>query len=444
MLEALHQMFMDGYEVTLASSGPEALELLRHDREIDAVILDIKMPKVDGLRTSEMIREHDPALPVILFTGYPGEYSEKEIDARHQPFDYVRKADSPERLRRTVRNAVSQHRLLQRRDELVTLARDEYEMVGKSEAIRKVYMLIERLAPTDNRILIFGPTGSGKELVARAIHRRSNRAHKQLVTFNCSLCTASMIDRELFGHIKGAFTDALEDKPGIFSEADGGTLFLDEISNLDRDIQSKLLRVLDDGEYLPVGSPKPRRADFRLICATNRDLEDMVAKGLFRDDLYYRLRGAVVEVPPLNRRLEDIPDLILHFCREYCHERKMVLKHFADDAMDLLIARPWPGNVRDLRYEVRTLIDLTPSSLISRDDVLELLSIGEGEAESITGRGLKEMRNDFERMKIIQALTRTDWNIAAAARLLHEDPANLRRTMKRLGIDSGRSDSRAG
>ena len=440
VLEALHERFHTDYDTILASSAPQAMDILGGDPDIDLVVMDIKMPKVDGLRTTELIKEHDPQLPVIVLTGYPGEYSEREIDEQHRPFDYVRKSDGPERLVRSVRNGVRMRRLLLSSDDLVAIARDEYRMVGRSDAIRKVYTLIERLAPTRTKVLITGPTGSGKGLIARAIHTRSQRAGNRFVPYNCSNSTPSMADREFFGHIKGAFTDAHADRPGLFEFAEGGTVFLDEISNLGSDIQGKLLQVLDDGEVSRIGSPETFRVDFRLICATNRNLEAMVADGRFREDLYYRIRGAVIEVPPLASRRTDIPELAVHFLERHCRERGIVPKIFTHDALDLLADHPWPGNVRDLRHEVEKLADLTLSSLITREDILD--NIAGAAASTTTGLGtsLSSGLREYERNKILRALSRTGGNVTGAARMLQEDPANLRRRMRRLGLASGQKD----
>ncbi|MCK4460288.1 MAG: sigma-54-dependent Fis family transcriptional regulator [candidate division Zixibacteria bacterium] len=435
VLEALNETFLDDYDVVAAASGQEALQALDKHGDLDAVVLDIKMARMDGLETACRIREINPDLPVIFHTGYPGDYSERDIDTEHQPFDYVGKNERPARLHRSVRNAVFMHRLRTSSSDLVELARRHYGMVGRSRLMRDVYQMIEKIGPTNNKVMILGPTGTGKELVARALHHRSRRADETLAIFNCNHKAPDLVESELFGHLRGSFTGAVADRVGMFEYAHGGTVFLDEIGNLDITTQGKLLRVLETGEMQRIGSPETIRVDVRVICATNCDLEQMVSQGKFREDLYYRLKGIRIVVPTLADRREDIPDLIDFFTENYCRKTDDGIKVFEPAARDLLIEYDWPGNVRQLQDTVQSLIDLSLSYLITRIEVQQYLSYAGASTDS--PRALKERVREFKRLVVIQCLARHGGNVAAAARELGLDSANLRKMIKDLDIETG-------
>ena len=432
VLEALHQTFMDDYDVVLAASGMEALQALDKHGDLDAAVLDIRMARMDGLDTACRIRDINPELPVIFHTGFPGDYSERDIDTDHQPFDYVGKNERPARLQRSVRNAVSMHRLRSNSSDLVELARRHFGMVGRSRVMRDVYQMIEKIGPTDNKVMVLGPTGTGKELVARAIHRRSRRSDMPLVVFNCNHKAPDLIESELFGHLRGSFTGAVADRAGMFEHANGGTVFLDEIGTLDITTQGKLLRVLETGEMYRIGSPETIRVDVRLICATNCDLEQMVSQSNFREDLYYRIKGIHISLPALADRREDIPDLIDFFTENYCRKKDDGIKVFEPSARDLMIEYDWPGNVRQLLDTVQALIDLSLSHLITRSEVQEYLAYA-GAGQNGGGSLAKRMR-EFKRLTIIQSLAHHDGNVSAAARELDVDASNLHKTLKDLDI----------
>lgn len=435
VLESLYQVFCDDYEVVLASSGSQAIDILQSSEDFDTIILDIRMDKMDGLQTATKIREINTDIPIIFYTGYPGDYSETKIQREHQPFDYVVKNERPIRLQRAVKNAVDYHRLKTRRGDLRQLAREQFGMVGKSQAMLNVYRNIEKIAPTNIKVVILGPTGSGKELVARAIHKRSPRSQKRLGILNCNHKSADLIESELFGHLKGSFTGAVADRIGLFEYADGGTVFLDEIGDLDITTQAKLLRVVETGEMQRIGSPKTIKVDFRLICATHRNLPTMVKEGQFREDLYYRLKGVTLSLPPLKERREDIPDLIDYCIENYCSKTGDGIKVFEPSAIDLLIEYDWPGNVRQLMSTVESILSLSPSSLITRKEVADFLSFSTPQyAEK---RSFNEQMREMKRLVLIRTLARHNNNVAATARELSLDRSNLYKLLKEFDIEIG-------
>jgi len=432
VLEVLMETFCDDYEVIAAASGADALDALRRHGQVDAVVLDIRMEGIDGLQAALQIKEIRPDIPIVFHTGYPGDYSEQDVQNKYQPFDYVGKNERPIRLERAVKNAVEFHRLTRNRDELVEKALHNFGMVGRSVPMQVVYRMIAKVGPSNSKVKILGATGTGKELVARAIHSQSSRADRRLVIFNCSHKPQDLVESELFGHLKGSFTGAVEDRVGMFEYADGGTLFLDEIGDLDITTQVKLLRVLETGEMSRIGSPEVIKVDVRLICATHCDLLAMVERGLFREDLFYRLKGVTISLPPLKDRREDIPELIDYFVERHCARNQHGLKLFQPEARQLLIEYDWPGNVRQLADAVQSLVDLTPSFLVSKADVERYLNFT---GWSPGGNGaFKDRIREFKRTLIIEALDRSNRNISAAAKSLSLDPSNFRKLAKALDL----------
>ena len=441
VLDALEQAFLDEYDIVLASSGQEALDKVKSDNDIDAIILDIRMAEMDGLETAGHINEINSKVPIIFHTGYPGDFSENEIDESHKPFDYVVKNERPLRLHRTVRNAVAQKKMGSNSQILARLARDEFCMIGKSKKMLEIYEIIERIAPTDNKVIILGPTGSGKELVARAIHRRSCRADKRLGIYNCNHKAPDLVESELFGHIRGAFTGAIDDKIGLFEYADGGTVFLDEIGDLDSTNQNKFLRVLESGEIQRLGSPEIIKVNIRLICATHRNIEQMVKDGSFREDLFYRLGRTNITLPSLKDRSEDIPDLINYFLTNLAVEKGYGYKYFEKSAIDFFAACNWSGNVRQLSETIESLYALSPSSFISKNEVAAYLDLhGDGIIWQTISDGSKSFQarvKDFKKLLIAQALVRNNNVVKAAAEELSLDPSNLSKMIKEAGIKMG-------
>ncbi len=435
VLEALKQTFLDDYRIVAASTGEEAVDVVKSDHDVETVVLDIRMAKMDGLQTAHLIKQVNPELPIIFHTGYPGDYSESRIEKDHRPFDYVGKNERPERLVRAVKNAVSFYRLKADTATLVDLAHRQFGMVGRSRVMQEIYQTIEKIAPTDSKVMILGQTGTGKELVAHAIHKRSRRADKRLAIFNCNHKPADLVASELFGHLRGSFTGAVADQMGLFEYADGGTLFLDEVGNLDMTTQAKLLRVIESGELQRIGTPEVTRVDVRCVCATNRDMKKLVEEGKFREDLFYRLKGVTITLPPLKQRREDIPELVDFFVENHILKGGDGMKIFEPAACDLLVEYDWPGNVRQLLDTVQSLIDLSFSSFITRQEVEAYLARGSDHHEG--GSSFHDRVREFKRTLVIQALARCNKNVAAAARELSIDPSNFRKMIKDLGLSRG-------
>ncbi|HOD66883.1 MAG TPA: sigma-54 dependent transcriptional regulator [candidate division Zixibacteria bacterium] len=435
VLEAMLESFTDDYAVLTALSGQEALERIKEHPEIDTIILDIRMARMDGLKAANLIKDIAPEIPIIFHTGFAGNYSEEDIDRDYHPFDFIGKNEPPSRLRRAVKNAVQYHRLGNTGSDLIDAARERYGMVGKSRDMRQIYQRIEQIGPTTSKVMILGPTGSGKELVARALHARSRRADREMMVVNCSQKDPTMVESELFGHTEGSFTGAVANRVGYFEAADGSTLFLDEIGELDPATQAKILRAIEYGEVTPVGTCVKRSVDVRVICATHLDLEEQVRSGAFRMDLYYRLKGVTIRLPALRERREDIPELLDYFIERTCRINGVGLKVFEPSARALLVEFDWPGNVRQLSDTVESLIQLSPGYYITYHDVANHLGY-ESSAAPNGNSGLAEQVWEFKRMKIVQALDRARGNVIAAGEELKIDPANLRKMIKRLNIES--------
>jgi DNA-binding NtrC family response regulator len=440
ILESLRQLFMDDYEVVTVPSGIEALNILEHDSDFGAIILDIKMPKMDGLKMAERIQENNAEIPIIFYTGHPGDYSESDIERQYRPFDYITKNERPARLIRSVRTAVTLHHLKTHSIDLVQLARDQYDIIGHCQAMLDIYQTIERIAPTENKVMILGQTGTGKELVARAIHKRSLRASKKFEVLICNHEQQDLMADELFGHIRGSFTGAVAYRSGKFETADQGTLFLDEIGELNLNTQAKLLRVLETGELQRIGSSDTIKVDVRFICATNRVLKSMVKNGSFREDLYYRLTGELITMPPLKERQEDLPELIDYFMQKYSQKNGKAGKIFAPAALDMLLQYVWPGNVRQLQTLIGVLMEKSQSSLISTVDVVRGLEDSADPGHPVpppTNLSMKEQVRCATKRIITEALIRNDYKISSTAAELKVDRTNLHKKIKKLNISVG-------
>ncbi len=346
----------NNYLVEEAVDGLEGIEKIRDD-DFDLILCDIKMPKMDGVEVLEAIKKIKPEIPVVMISGH-GDLDTAVDTMKKGAFDYISKPPDLNRLLNTVRNALDRKELIVENTRLKKKVSKNYEMIGESEAISRIKKLIEKVAPTDARVLITGPNGTGKELVAHWLHQKSQRSTGPMVEVNCAAIPSELIESELFGHVKGAFTSANKDRAGKFEVANGGTIFLDEIGDMSLSAQAKVLRVLQESKISRVGSGKDIKVDVRVIAATNKDLKKEIAEKKFREDLYHRLAVILIQVPPLNERREDIPLLVNHFAEKITHEQGSNKKEFTEGALSLLKEYDWTGNIRELRNVVERLIIL--------------------------------------------------------------------------------------
>ncbi|HEA28462.1 MAG TPA: sigma-54-dependent Fis family transcriptional regulator [Leeuwenhoekiella sp.] len=354
------------YQVEEAEDGVAGMEKLK-ETDYDLVLCDIKMPKMDGIEVLEATKKIKPEIPIVMISGH-GDLDTAVNTMRMGAFDYISKPPDLNRLLNTVRNALDRKSLVTENTMLKKKVGKKYEMVGESEAISKIKEIIEKVAPTEARVLITGPNGTGKELVAHWLHEKSDRSKGALVEVNCAAIPAELIESELFGHVKGAFTSAVKDRAGKFETANGGTLFLDEIGDMSLSAQAKVLRALQENKVSRVGNDKDIKVDVRVIAATNKDLKKEIEEGNFREDLYHRLAVILIRVPPLNERRDDIPLLVSHFAAKIAQEQGTTLKTFTDKAIKKLQQYDWTGNIRELRNVIERLIILGGAK-VSEEDV---------------------------------------------------------------------------
>ncbi len=421
----------EGYEVVIAESAPAALELLASSR-FDGALVDIKMPGVDGIELQARLHEIDPNMPVIIMTGYAS--VETAVRAlKNGAYDYITKPFDPDELVHIVSNALrhsaAEKEVSKLKDNLAQIFPDT-RLIGQSPAMRRVIELVETVAPTDATVLITGESGTGKEVVARAIHALSPRRFNPMVVIHCGALTETLLESELFGHEKGAFTGAQARKKGKFEVADGGSVFLDEISDISLRVQTDLLRVLQEKEIVRVGDSMPVKVDFRAIAATNKRLETLVEERTFRPDLYYRLNVFAIDIPPLRARAEDIPLLAEHFMNKLSAQMNRTPQRFSSSAIDLLMAYPWPGNVRELENAIERAMLINRSSELTAADFPFQSRRGAPAAEMTGGQRLE----DIERAHIDRVLEETHWNLSKAARILDIDRTTLYNKIKRYGL----------
>jgi two-component system, NtrC family, nitrogen regulation response regulator NtrX len=433
----LRQLFeYEGHEVTVASSGAEALKRVREESP-DAVFLDVKMQGMDGLEVLGTLKEEDPGLQVVMISGH-GTIDTAVEATRRGAFDFLEKPLDTDRLLVTLRNVLERKGLSESVEALRTAVESRHEIVGESFQIRQVLERIERVAPTDARVLITGENGTGKELVARAIHRLSKRADKAFVEVNCAAIPSELIESELFGHMKGSFTGAVQDRAGKFEQAHRGTLFLDEVGDMSMSAQAKVLRALEEGTVTRVGGQSSHAVDVRVVAATNKDLEAEIEEGRFREDLFYRLNVVPVVVPPLRERREDIPLLVHHFIERMATEDGLPRRSVTDEAMDRLRELDWPGNVRELRNTVERLLILSSGKAIEVADIDLLVGGAQGPAglgpELLRADSFAEFREHAERAFLLQKLRGHEWNVSETARVLEMPRSNLYKKMERYGL----------
>ncbi len=355
----------ESYKVEEAEDGLQGLEKVKNE-EYDLILCDIKMPKMDGVEVLEAVKKIKPEIPMVMISGH-GDLETAINTMRLGAFDYISKPPDLNRLLNTVRNALDKKQLVVENKILKKKVSKNYEMIGDSEAINHIKTMIDKVAPTDARVLITGPNGTGKELVAHQLHEKSERSMAPIIEVNCAAIPSELIESELFGHVKGAFTSAVKDRAGKFEAADGGTIFLDEIGDMSLSAQAKVLRALQENLIQRVGADKDIKVNVRVVAATNKDLKKEIEEGRFREDLYHRLAVILIKVPALNDRREDIPALIEHFASKIALEQGNSIKNFSKTAIKLLQEYDWTGNIRELRNVVERLIILGNSEISEQD-----------------------------------------------------------------------------
>jgi two-component system, NtrC family, nitrogen regulation response regulator NtrX len=432
----------EGHEVRVAGGGGEAIQLYTETRP-DLVFMDVKMARMDGLEALDRIREHDPAACVVMISGH-GTIETAVEATRRGAYDFLEKPLDTDRLLLTIRNALQQRGLVEENQRLRGEVESRYEIVGRSFAIRALLDRVEKVAPTDARVLITGENGTGKELVAHALHRLSARAEGPFVEVNCAAIPSELIESELFGHMKGSFTGAHADRAGKFEQATGGTLFLDEVGDMSLAAQAKVLRALQEGIITRVGGERPIRVDVRVIAATNKPVEEEIAAGRFREDLYHRLNVVPIHVPPLRDRREDVPMLVRHFAAKAIEEQRLPTRQITPGALDLLARLDWSGNVRELRNTVERLLILGRGGDISEADVERLVG-GAHVSDSLSAEMLgaptfAEFKERAERAFILAKLREHDWNVSETARSIEMPRSNLYKKIERYGLVREDSD----
>ena len=426
----------EGYEVRTAASAQEGITEFERWRP-HLVFLDVKMSGMDGLDALKRLRSIDRSAVVVMISGH-GTIQTAVESTQLGAYDFLEKPLDTDRILVTLRNALQHLDLHEENTRLRETVQARYEIVGASYAIRALIEKVERVAPTPARVLITGENGTGKELVARAVHRLSPRAGGPFVEVNCAAIPGELIESELFGHVKGSFTGAIADRTGKFEQAHGGTLFLDEVGDMSLAAQAKVLRVLEDGVVTRIGGAKPIAVDVRVIAATNKDLAAEIEAGRFREDLYYRLNVVPLTVPPLRERREDIPLLVAHFVNVLSAKEGIAPRVITDDAVQRLVAFDWSGNVRELRNTVERLLILASGPRITAADVDRL--VGQRATEqtglgSLTAcRTFEDFKESAERAFLLAKLRESDWNVSETARQLEMPRSNLYKKIERYAL----------
>ncbi len=444
-----------GFAVETASDGQEAIDLL-HNRFFDIVITDLAMPRKDGMDVLRYVNEHSPESICIIITGFGS--IQGAVDAlKLGAYDYLCKPIKPDEVIVIIDKALEVREI---KRENLTLKRELKNLVGferiigSSAPMQEVFRLIERVADTDSTVLITGESGTGKELIAHAVHFASDRREKPFVAINCAAIPEELLESELFGHEKGAFTHAIKTRIGRFELANKGTIFLDEIGDMSPALQVKLLRVLQERQFERVGGTKTIAVDIRVIAATNTDLEEAVKKGTFREDLFYRLNVIPIKVPPLRERVEDIPLLVKHFLNKFCQGKRDTVEGISDEALELLCRYEWPGNVRELENIIERLVILTSNRIIQADELPEQIRKSSGVPSPVSfssgfpvmpeqGLSLSKAVEELEKNLILQALEKTGGIKNRAAKLLQMNRTTLIEKMKKLGLMSGKKKKAA-
>ncbi len=448
----------EDYQFLGAGNGQDGVQLAQRERP-DLVLLDIKMPGMDGMEVLRRLRAIDETLPVVMISGHGT--TATAVDAiRSGAIDFLDKPLSSERVIVTLRNVLQQQALKDENRELRLAMESKYEIVGRSPSLVKVLESVQRAAPTSATVLLLGESGVGKELVARTIHRNSPRAAQRFVQVNCAAIPEELIESELFGHEKGSFTGATEKQIGKFEQADRGTIFLDEVGDMSPKTQAKVLRVLQEQEVERLGSARTIKVDVRVIAATNKDLEEAIRRGEFREDLFFRLNVIPIVVPPLRERREDIPRLAQHFGKLFADEHNLRPKRFDPAAMEALQRYRWRGNIRELRNTVERLLIMTPGEIVREEDLPADIRGGDAGPRGVAAAAgvanapapgipaaaapaadaphtpgtLREFKDAAERAFLVQKLRETNWNISKTADLIDTPRSNLYKKLEQYGI----------
>ncbi|HEX3868276.1 MAG TPA: sigma-54 dependent transcriptional regulator [Gemmatimonadaceae bacterium] len=434
---ALGQLLeFEGYEVRSAANAVDGIAAYQRQRP-DLVFLDVKMAGIDGVEALKKIKEGDPTAIVVMISGHATIQTAVEA-TQLGAYDILEKPLDTDRILVTLRNALQHLDLHEENARLKETIQSRYEIVGRSYGIRAVIDKIERVGKTPARVLITGENGTGKELVARALHAQSTRAKGPFVEVNCAAIPSELIESELFGHMKGSFTGAISDRAGKFEQADGGTLFLDEVGDMSLAAQAKVLRVLQDGVVTRIGGAKHVEVDVRVLAATNKNLESEIAEGRFREDLFYRLNVVPIHVPPLRERREDIPLLVAHFVAVLSGSQGVAPRAVAPEAVERLSQLDWPGNVRELRNTIERLLILAAGPRILADDVARLVGTRDTEQAGLGSllscKTFEEFKHAAERAFLLAKLRELDWNVSETARALEMPRSNLYKKIERYGL----------
>jgi len=442
-----------GFVVDTCQSGTKGLEMLL-GAEYDLALLDMKLPDMNGMEILRHVKNEKPGIYIIVMTGYSS--VKNAVGAmKLGAFDYIAKPFTDDELLISVQRAVETKRLKEENLALRHQLSERYDfsnILGENPKILKIFDAIRKVAPTDSTVLLSGESGTGKELFARAIHAHSKRAARPFIAVDCSTFSSSLLESELFGHVKGAFTGAVKDKAGIFEVASHGSLFLDEVANLNVDIQAKLLRATETQEYKPVGASRLKKSDVRIIAATNRDLKIMVDEGNFREDFFYRLNVFPIFIPPLRERRDDIPRLLYHFLKLYRHQIGKRVDGFSDDSLEMLINFDWPGNVRQLKNVVERLVIMADHRVLDYSHLSDYLGLERTRTKDVIPETLEELRavkrhlledqfGQIEKNFLQKALSVAEGNIAQAARQVGMQRSNFSVLLKKHGLSANSIDT---
>ncbi|MHA1267932.1 MAG: sigma-54-dependent transcriptional regulator [Candidatus Helarchaeota archaeon] len=439
LLKSLQKILkLKNYSVDTVAN-PVQVEKLLENNHYHSILLDVRMPGINGLDLLKMVMHKSITTPVIMISGQSNiEIAVQAI--KEGAYDFIEKPIDPDRLFVTLKNALQKHELLQVKETIYQELASNFRMIGESAALRKIFNIIQKIANTNTKVLITGESGTGKELVAWAIHHNSHRQGKPYIKINCAAIPYDLLESELFGHRKGSFTGAIADHKGKFLEADGGTLFLDEIGEMDLHLQAKLLRVLEENEVEIIGDNLPRKVDVRVIAATNQDVNQLIKKGRFREDLFHRLNVIRIHIPPLRERIEDVLPLSYYFLKMFCESYNRQILNIHRQVEAFLMHYHWPGNVRELKNIIEKLVIFTEGNEIRIQDVEkvfemdQVVSFGISTLSNEKILDLKTAHEQFEKRYILQTLQKLNWKKGAAAKALGIDRSNLFKKMKKLGI----------